>query len=148
MHKIIGVIGGSVIDADVYELSYRVGKLIAENGFLVCCGGLTGVMEAVCKGAKEAGGLTIGIIPSDRKEDANEYCDIVIPTGMGVMRNVLVVRTSDVLIAIDGKYGTLSEISIALNIGKKVVGLRTWDIEGVLKAATPEEAVNLAVSLL
>ena len=98
-------------------------------------------MEAACKGAKEEGGLTVGILPSFDESVANRFLDVKIPTGLGYARNILVVRASGFLIAIDGKYGTLSEIAFALNEGKTVVGIDTWKIKGVIKVKTPKEAV-------
>lgn len=126
----IGVIGGAVCSAEIYEIARDVGGEIAKNGFSVVCGGLGGVMEAACRGAKEAGGITIGILPTSEKGDANPYVDLVIPTGLGHARNVLVVHASDALVAVDGEAGTLSEIAIALKVGKPIVGIRTWELEG------------------
>ena len=116
--KIIGVIGSSKADPDVLRLAEEVGEAIAKSGAAVVCGGLSGVMEAVCRGARRCGGLTIGIIPSDQKSDANQYVQIPIVTGMGVGRNVMLVKTADVLIAVGGEFGTLSGIAHALNLGK------------------------------
>ena len=143
MTKIIAVVGGKAPDTRSLDLAYEVGKLVAKRGAILVTGGLTGVMEAACRGAKEAGGLTVGILPGDSHESANPYVDIPIVTGMGEARNIVIVKTADALIAIDGKYGTLSEIAIAVSLGKLVVGLNTWDIPGVIKAATPDEAINL-----
>jgi uncharacterized protein (TIGR00725 family) len=105
-------------------------------------GGLGGVMEAACMGAREAGGTTIGILPGSDRSAANPYVDIAIPTGLGEARNALVVRAADALIAIGGGYGTLSEIAFALKADKRVVGLVTWDIEGVEPVESPEAAVE------
>lgn len=99
-------------------------------------------MEAACLGAKEAGGLTVGILPSFDGDDANPYVDIKIPTGLGYARNILVVRSSRFVIAIDGKYGTLSEISFALNEARPVLGIETWNIKGVRKVKNPQEAIE------
>ncbi|MEW6455677.1 MAG: TIGR00725 family protein [Acidobacteriota bacterium] len=143
--KRIGIIGGNEADQRLYEIAFEVGKLIAKNDAILICGGLGGVMEAASKGAKSMGGITIGIIPSSNIKDANRYIDIPISTGIGLARNLMVVLNSDVLIAIDGKYGTLSEISYALIFGKRVIGLETWDIEGVKKAHNPEEAIKFAL---
>ena len=117
----IGVIGGSTIDEKNRELAYEVGKHIALNDAILICGGLGGTMEAVSRGAAENGGTVIGILPGDDKESANPFIHIALPTGMGVGRNILVVRSSDVLIAFPGSYGTLSEIALALNTGKTVI---------------------------
>jgi uncharacterized protein (TIGR00725 family) len=151
--KIIGVIGSSRADADILALAEEVGREIARNGAAVVCGGLTGVMEAVCKGARREGGLTIGIIPSDNKEDANPFVQIPIVTGMGMGRNVMLVKTADAVIAVGGEYGTLSEIAHALNLGKKVIGLRTWKLEkahtkaipNLVEVDSPKKAVALAL---
>jgi uncharacterized protein (TIGR00725 family) len=141
----IGVIGGGSPDAESLEIAFEVGKRIAEKGALLICGGLSGVMEAASQGAKEAGGLTVGILPGNNPDQANSYIDIPIATNMGYSRNSLVALNSDVLIAIDGKYGTLSEIAFGCIYRKKIIGLGTWDIKGVLPVATPEEAVKLAL---
>ncbi|HOB17105.1 MAG TPA: TIGR00725 family protein [Candidatus Methanoculleus thermohydrogenotrophicum] len=139
----IAVIGSADCSDEEYRVAEAVGRLIADNRGIVCCGGLGGVMEAVCRGAKEAGGTTVGIIRGTG--DGNPYLDVVIRTGMGHARNVIVVNSADAVIAVGGGYGTLSEIAIALKTGKPVFGLATWNIEGVVACATPEEAVSLAV---
>jgi uncharacterized protein (TIGR00725 family) len=152
---IIGVIGGSSCSDENRKIAEEVGKKIAESGATLICGGLTGVMEAVCKGAKSAGGTTIGILPGTNKEDANRYVDIPIVTGIGIARNVIVVRTADVCIAIDGSYGTLSEIAIGLNVGTPIIALKTWDAPSAgpvdknlfIVAEGPEEAVKLALKM-
>lgn len=131
----IGVIGGAQCTPEIYEIAREVGREIAKNGFSLICGGLGGVMEAACRGAKEIGGITIGLLPTSNKGDANPFCDLVIPTGLGHARNVLVVHASDALIAVDGEAGTLSEIAIALKVGKPIVGIKTWDLEGKVPLA-------------
>jgi uncharacterized protein (TIGR00725 family) len=108
---------------------------------VLVCGGLGGVMEAACKGAKESGGTTVGILPGLDRADANPYVEVAVATGLGEARNALVVRAADALIAIGGGYGTLSEVALALRAGKRVVGLGTWDVEGVEPAGSPEAAV-------
>ena len=141
----IGVIGGSQPDPASRDLAHRVGRLIAEHGAVVVCGGLGGVMEAAARGAKEAGGLTIGILPGSSPQDANPHIDVPIATGIGYARNALVVMNADALIAIDGAFGTLSEIAYGGVYDRPVVGLGSWDIRGVIPARTPEEAVRLAL---
>jgi len=139
----IAVIGNGQAGMRECEAAATTGRLIAESGAVLVCGGLGGVMEAACRGAREAGGTTAGILPGT--EGGNPYLSIVIRTGLGRARNVLVVQSADAVIAIGGKYGTLSEIAIALNAGKPVYGIGTWDIEGVVSCSTPEEAVEQAV---
>ncbi len=152
----ISVIGGNQCNTEVSRLAYEVGKEIANNRALLVCGGLGGVMEAACKGAKEAGGITIGILPGEDEKSANSYVDIKIPTGLGYARNVLVVKTGHAVIAIDGSTGTLSEIAHALNYNKPVIGLFTWNLEKcydstgkplkILSADSPDAAVQMAIS--
>lgn len=119
-----------------------VGRGLAARGAVVVCGGLGGAMEAACRGAKEAGGMTVGLLPGLDRRDANPYVDVVVTTGLGEARNALVVRAADALIAVGGGYGTLSEIGLALRTGKRVVGLGTWEIDGIDPASSPEEAVE------
>ncbi|MEN2995101.1 MAG: TIGR00725 family protein [Thermodesulfovibrio sp.] len=145
--KIIGVIGAGEAEKELLDLAEEVGRLLAKEKVIVVTGGLGGVMEAACKGAYYEGGITLGILPTDKKEDANPYVKIPIPTGMGEMRNSLIVRASDALIAIGGGYGTLSEIALALKTGKKVVGLKTWNIPGIIECYSAEEAVTIVMSL-
>jgi uncharacterized protein (TIGR00725 family) len=142
--RYIGVIGASKCDAELGLLAEAVGGGIAEAGAVLVCGGMGGVIEAACRGAKAAGGMTIGILPGPDRSEANEFVDIAIATGINEARNLAIIRTSDVLIAVGGSYGTLSEIGFALKMGKKVIGLKTWDIKGIVPAATAEEAVQLA----
>lgn len=104
--------------------------------------------EAACRGAKAAGGITVGILPGDDREAANEWVDIALPTGLGEARNALVVRSADVVVAVAGGYGTLSEIALALKTGKPVIGLGTWDVAGVETAADPADAVARALQFL
>jgi uncharacterized protein (TIGR00725 family) len=112
---------------------------------VVVCGGLGGVMEAACRGAKEAGGQTVGILPGSDRAAANEFVDVAIPTGLGEARNALVVRAADALIAVGGGYGTLSEIALALKAGKRVVGVDSWEIDGVVVTADPVAAAATAL---
>ena len=142
--RIIGVIGAGKADAALTGIAEEVGRLIATRNALLVCGGLGGVMEAAARGAKDAGGTTIGILPQATKEMANQYIDVPVATGFGEGRNVVIIRTADALIAIGGEYGTLSELAFALKMGKPVVGINTWDIKGIIKADTPEAAVNSA----
>ena len=141
----IGVIGGSRPDKRSLGAAYKVGQLIAEAGAILVCGGLGGVMEAAASGAKKAGGLTVGILPGTHPGEANSSIDVPIATGMGYSRNSLVAMNADVLIAIDGEYGTLTEIGYGNIYGKRVIGLATWNIKGVISAESPEEAVRLAL---
>jgi len=141
----IAVIGGSRPGRQAVETAFEVGRLIARSGAVVVCGGLGGVMEAACRGAREEGGLVVGILPGGSPADANPWVDIPIATGLGYTRNSLVVMNADAVIAVDGEYGTLSEIAYGKIHGKKVVGLGTWDVKGIVAATTPEEAVRMAL---
>jgi len=138
----IAVIGGHKAAKKYLKIAHEVGKLIAQNGWVLVCGGREGIMEAACKGAKEAGGLTVGIMPSLSGEDANAYVDIKIPTGMGYARNFLVARAAQAVIAISGEYGTLSEIAFAFNDHRPVIGVGTWKIKGMHYAKSAHEAVR------
>ena len=145
--KIIGVIGGNVCTPEIEKTAEEVGRLIARRGGIIICGGLGGVMEAAAKGAKEAGGTTIGVLPGANPDDANKYIDIPIPTGIGRARNIIIVNASQAVIAIDGKYGTLSEIAFCLQSGVPVVSLFSWNIDkSIITADNPEQAVNIAFS--
>lgn len=137
--KIIAVIGGNIATEEIYEKAFQVGKIIAENDCILICGGLGGVMEAAAKGAKENGGLTVGILPGKSKADANPYIDIPIVTAMSNARNAIIARTCDIAIAINGKYGTLSEIAYCLNFGKTVLGIDTYKIDGIIIITDVEE---------
>lgn len=123
-----------------------MGRLLAERGAVLVCGGLGGVMAAACRGAKDGGGTTVGILPGTDRGEANEFVDVAIPTGLGEARNALVVRAAHALIAVGGGYGTLSEIALALKAGKRVVGLGSWDIDGVERVDTPEAAVEAVLA--
>jgi uncharacterized protein (TIGR00725 family) len=125
----------------------EVGRLLAEGGATVVTGGLGEVMAAAARGAKSAGGTTIGIVPGERRSDANEWSDHVVVTGIGHARNLAVVASGDAVIAVGGRYGTLAEIGFALTLGRPVVILEPgWEVDGTLRAATPAEAVALALS--
>lgn len=141
----VGVIGGASADDNFLKAAFRVGQLLAQREAVLVCGGLTGVMESACRGAKSEGGLTIGILPGNSIQEANPHIDIPVATGMGYTRNALVVMNSDVLIAISGQYGTLSEIAYGCVDEKKIFGIGTWDIRGVTQVESPEEAVRLAL---
>jgi uncharacterized protein (TIGR00725 family) len=150
----IGVIGGSEAPPQTAKLAEEVGREIARRGAALVCGGLTGVMEAACKGASEEGGLTIGILPGESRHTANPYVQIPIVTGIGYARNVAVVISSQAIIAIDGSYGTLTEIGHALQSGIPVIGLGTWAISmdgktdnKIVIARSPREAVDQAMEL-
>jgi uncharacterized protein (TIGR00725 family) len=145
---IISVIGAGSCNNEIYKTAEEVGTLIAQRNAVLVSGGLDGVMEAASKGAREAGGVTVGILPGFTKDDANEYVTIPITTGLSHARNIIVVRSADAVIAVSGEYGTLSEIAIALKLCKPVIGIQTWGtIEGVISVNTPEEAVNKAFEL-
>lgn len=145
----IGVVGGAKPSKETEELAFQVGYETGKRGAILVCGGLGGVMESACKGAKEVGGKTIGILPGEDRKEANEWVDIVIPTGLSIARNLIIVRTSDVIIALPGGFGTLSEIAIALNLGKPVIGLSTWDIEApIIRAKSPRDAVDKAFEVI
>lgn len=149
MQKLIAVIGGNNCSPEDYSIAEKVGNLLAKKNIAVICGGMFGVMEAVCKGAYEASGTTIGILPGDNAADANEYVTIPIATGMGIARNIIIVRSAAACIAINGKYGTLSEIAYALQLGKPVITLNSWDeIPGTTASSSAEDAVNLAISII
>ncbi len=143
MLKLIAVIGGRECSAADEQIAWEVGKLIAANNYGLICGGRGGIMEAAARGCRDFGGTSIGILPDDDPAAANPYIDIAIPTGMGIMRNLLIVRSAVGVIAIDGKYGTLSEIAYALQLGKPIVGINSWDLsESIIQAGSAEEAVE------
>ncbi|MCS7307866.1 MAG: TIGR00725 family protein [Aquificaceae bacterium] len=147
--KQVAVIGSSKVDADSeeYKVAYLLGKEIAKRGWIVVCGGRSGVMEAVCKGAVEEGGLTVGILPSYTGEEANPFVRIKIRTGMGWNRNPLVVATGDAVVAIGGGWGTLSEIAYSFILGKPIIGYKTHNVEGLTQARTLEEILAFLESL-
>jgi uncharacterized protein (TIGR00725 family) len=140
--KVISVIGGHSCTKEVEQLAQELGKNLAEVVDILISGGLSGTMMAVCQGFKAGKGVTIGIIPSYNKKDANEFVDIVIPTGLGLARNVLVVKSADVVVALPGEAGTLSEIAYCLQFGIPVISLKSWDIPGVIKVETVEDAIK------
>ncbi|MDS0282799.1 TIGR00725 family protein [Haloarcula onubensis] len=142
----VAVIGGSSATDQEYEQARQVGELLGERGHEVVCGGFGGVMEAVCAGAREADGHTIGILPNEDRGSANDYVQTVIGTGMGNARNVLVVLNGDAVIAVDGSTGTLSELGHALDIDRPVAGIGTHSLEGIEHVETAEQAVDYVES--
>ena len=138
----IAVVGGGSCSSGVREMAEELGRLLAEEGHILLCGGLGGVMEAVCRGSAWAGGTVVGILPGD-KEDANPYVSIRVATGMSHARNAIIVRSSDAVIALPGEFGTLSEIALALKMNRTVISLGSWDIAGTMKARDPWEAIEL-----
>jgi len=156
MHRVlhVAVVGSGSAERDALLMAEEVGRLLATRGAIVLCGGLGGVMEAACRGAKSVGGMTVGLLPGSDRREANAWVDLAIPTGLGEARNALVVRAADVLIAIAGEFGTLSEIALALKTEKPVVGIDTWELSRggqiatqIVRAATPAEAVDRALAL-
>ena len=148
LKKVVSVIGGRHCNAEVEQLAQDLGKNLAKVADVLVSGGLSGTMKAVCQGFKAGGGLTMGIIPSYNKNDANEFVDISLPTGLGLARNVLVVKAADVVVALPGEAGTLSEIAFCLQFDIPVISLKSWDIPGVIKVETVDEAVDKARQLL
>ena len=145
----VAVVGSGVATGELYEKAREVGRIVAERGGTVVCGGLSGVMEAAARGAAEAGGTAIGVLPDEDRRRANEYLAYSITTGTGHARNLAVVCSGDVVIAIGGEYGTLSEIGLALKVGRAVVSLESWELSGhVVVAFSPEEATGAAFEIL
>ena len=145
----IGVIGAGSCSKEVYNLAFEVGKEIAKRDAVLVCGGLGGVMEGASKGAKQNRGTTIGILPTSKKSDANPYIDYPIATGLGEGRNLLVVKSSDAVICLPGKYGTLSEMAFCLKLGIPLVNLSDWDLSlDIVKVKTPQQAVQMALELV
>jgi uncharacterized protein (TIGR00725 family) len=149
MQRYVAVVGGGTCSPAEIAAAEEVGALLARANAVVVCGGLGGVMEAACRGARREGGLTLGILPGNDRAAANPHVAVAVATGLGELRNGLVIRASDVVVAIGGEFGTLSEIGFALKVGKRVVGLSTWDLprrpDAILRAATPQEAARLAL---
>jgi uncharacterized protein (TIGR00725 family) len=129
----VSVIGGSRSNAKVERLANKIGEIIAKYECITVCGGLGGVMMAVSKGAQSAGGLTIGLLPGNKKEDANPYIDIALPTTIGYARNAMVACSADVIVALPGSFGTQSEICYGLVYGRPVIDLGNWKIPGMIK---------------
>jgi hypothetical protein len=150
----VAVSGGGEADEETCRLAEQVGFELARRGAVIVTGGLGGAMAAACRGAKAGGGMTIGILPSDDRADANPWVDVAVPTGLGEGRNTLVVRAADALVAVAGEFGTLSEIALALRLGRPVIGLGTWElardgrpVEAIVAVASPSEAAETAVSM-
>ena len=150
----LAVIGSATCSEEVAALAEAVGREIARAGAVLVCGGRGGVMEAACRGAKAERGTTVGILPGLDRREANPYVDIPIVTGLGEARNAVVVRTADAVVAVSGGFGTLSEIGLALKMGRPVVGLGTWDLyregrqtDAVFRSETPAQAVQQALRL-
>jgi uncharacterized protein (TIGR00725 family) len=143
--RYVAVVGPGDASAAELEDAEAVGRGLAMAGATLVCGGLGGVMAAACRGAAGAGGMTVGILPGADRAAANQWVQVAIPTGLGELRNGLVVRAADAVIAVGGAYGTLSEVALALKTGVPVIGLRTWQIHGILAVGSPREAVELAI---
>ncbi|HEX2183019.1 MAG TPA: TIGR00725 family protein [Rubrobacteraceae bacterium] len=145
----VSVVGSGEASGELYEKAREVGRLVAERGATIVCGGRTGVMEAAARGATESGGVAIGILPDEDREKANEYLSYSVATGTGHARNLAVVCSGDLVIAVGGEYGTLSEVGLALKVGRPVVALESWDLgEHVAVASSPREAVEAAFAHL
>jgi uncharacterized protein (TIGR00725 family) len=150
---LIAVIGSASCSEDIAAQAREVGRELARRGAILVCGGRGGVMAAACQGAKAMGGLTVGVLPGADRSEANPDVDVAIATGLGEARNAIVVRAADAVIAVSGGYGTLSEIGLALKMGKPVIGLGTWRldhttqaVEAIIEAQAPVDAVELAVA--
>ncbi len=145
----VSVVGSGTASGELYEMAREIGRLVAERGGTLICGGRSGVMEAAARGATEAGGTAIGILPDEDRTRANEYLSYSIATGTGHARNLAVVCSGDVVIAVGGEYGTLSELGLARKVGRPVVALRSWELgEHVSVASSPEKAVEAAFGFL
>jgi uncharacterized protein (TIGR00725 family) len=145
----VAVVGSGGATGELYDAAREVGRLVAESGGVVVCGGLGGVMEAAARGATERGGVAIGVLPDEDRGQANPYLSYSVATGMGQARNLAVVCSADVVVAAGGEYGTLSEIGLALKVGRPVVGLKSWELPGhVIAVSSPVEAVEEAFEAL
>jgi uncharacterized protein (TIGR00725 family) len=154
MRPQLAVVGAGEAGSELVAMAEQVGARLAEAGAVLVCGGLGGVMEAACRGARRAGGSTVGLLPGTDRGAANPFVDIVIPTGLGEARNVLVVRSGEAVIAVGGGYGTLAEIALALKAGTPVVGIATWElaraglaIDDIERVESAAEAVERALTL-
>jgi uncharacterized protein (TIGR00725 family) len=144
----VAVVGPGDADAEAERDAEAVGDELARAGAVVVCGGLAGVMAAACRGARDAGGLTVGLLPGSDRAAANPWVVVAVATGMGELRNGLVVRAADAVVAVRGGFGTLSEIALALKLGRPVVGVRTWDIADVASIDDPRAAARRALELV
>lgn len=150
----VALIGPGEAAPGILELAEEAGYRIAQAGAVLVTGGLGGAMEAACKGARRAGGTTVGILPGTSRADGNEFLDVAIPTGMGEMRNALVVSAADGVLAVGGAFGTLSELALAAKLGKPVISLRSWELSiegkpsGIPSASSVEEAVESLMQLI
>jgi uncharacterized protein (TIGR00725 family) len=143
----VAVVGPAQATANETQDAEAIGRALATAGAIVVTGGLGGVMAAACRGAAGAGGRTLGILPGSDRRAANDWVGIAVPTGLGELRNGLLVRTADVVVAVGGAYGTLSEVALALKTGVPVIGLHTWAIDGVTRVDSAAEAVERAIEL-
>jgi uncharacterized protein (TIGR00725 family) len=155
MARYVAVCGSGKATKQEEAWAEEVGRLIAEAGAVLVCGGLGGVMDAAARGCKAGGGLTIGVLPGERRDPASPHLTVSIPTGLGEARNALVVRAADAVIAIGGEFGTLSEIALALKAGTPVVGLHTWElarggslVDAIVQTETPQEALRAALDAI
>ena len=140
---LIGIIGSGQPSAEGYRMAMETGHVLAGEGLDIICGGMAGVMEAASRGCSDGGGTVIGLLPTDQRTAGNAFLTYALPTNLGHARNVLIAHAADVLIAIEGEYGTLSEIAVALKLGRPVIGLKSnWDIPGVIVVESPQEAVK------
>ena len=138
----ISVFGGRDITPDVYEDTLEIGRRLADEGYMIFCGGGAGVMEAIAKGVHNEGGIVVGVLKGQDIEEGNKYLTVPIATGIGIARNAILAYNCDAAIAISGQYGTLSEIAYAFQLKKPVIGYKTWDIDPVIQANTPEEVIS------
>ena len=146
MHRpYVAVVGPSDATSRQERAAEAIGRGLADGGAIVLCGGLGGVMAAACHGAAAAAGMSVGLLPGVDRTTANEWVQIALPTGLGELRNGLVIRAADAVIAVGGAYGTLSEIALALRTDVPVIGLDTWEIEGIERVNTPAQAVQRAL---
>jgi hypothetical protein len=145
----LAIVGASNASPEIYGLAMAVGREAAHRGWIVVTGGLGGVMEAAARGAQEVGGLTLGILPGGNRREANPYIQVAVATHIRHARNSIIAHTADALIAVDGEYGTLSEIALGLKLGKPVVGLRVaWDVPGLVRAENSGEAIEKVNALI